>query len=392
MEPSRPDEHPIRKPGEGSGRRWRDATVALLAQIRALGGWRAGGRRLAEAEAGLLRDLLRPKAASARLDEVTALHNLVTKEAVSSIVALRIPDLVATGTTHLAALAAATGADPDALRRVCTHLVARGILREDAPGVVALSDVGELLRSDHPERRALCFAPGSAVAKLERALSGMWHSLEHGTPAYATVHGRTFWEDAAEDPLLAESFDAEMARHARSVGSALAKGYDWAPIRHVVDVGGGTGEVLRCLLRRNVHLRGTIVEYAAAAVRARRGLEREGLAGRIEVVEASFFEGLPAGADAYLVSWILHDWDDDDAVTILDCCRAAVPEGGRVLVIEQPFDVTRNSDLDLRMLVFFGGRERTRQEYEALAAKAGLRVASWRPLRDGMWLMDARGA
>lgn len=356
----------------------------------------AGRRRLVQVAVALgteelRRRFLHPDALE-RLEQGTRLRNLVTKEAVGVIVALGIPDLVAAGTGTVAALADKTGADPDALGRVLRHLVANGILVEREPGVVALSDAGELLRSDHPDGQATFFQRDAVVARFEQALSGMLHSVMTGQSAYASVHGEDLWEQVARDPLMAASFDVEMVRHARSIGPVLAERYDWSEIATVIDVGGGTGALLRELLVRHQRMRGTVLEYADAAARARRAIDGAALGDRMGVVEASFLEAVPHGADAYLLSWILHDWNDDSAVTILERCREAAARSGRVLVIEQPLDVSHNTDLDLRMLVYFGGRERTKAEYEALSRRAGLSRRSWTELSDGFSVMDARPA
>jgi hypothetical protein len=211
-----------------------------------------------------------------------------------------------------------------------------------------------------------------------------------GDPAYPFVHGEGLWEQMGKDSQLTASFDAEMNRHARTIGPAVAGAYDWHSVSRVADVGGGSGELLRIILDRHSHVTGTVIEFADAALRARNAMKSAGFADRCEVIEADFLDRVPAVAEAYLLSWILHDWDDEHAVTILRHCREAGGGHGRVLVIEKPSDLSADTSLDLRMLVFFGGRERTRAEYETLASRSGLRVESWTRLVSGFSVMDCR--
>ncbi len=330
-----------------------------------------------------VRDRVAPRGAGQRLDDVTRLANLVTAEAAGVAVDLGLFDLLADGPRDADALAAATGTDPDALERLCRHLARRGFLAERPATVFALADLGQLLRRDHPSGRAVQFGASAARTRMAQALSRLDLAVRTGRPVYETVHGSSLWEQVARDPAVAEGFDAEMTAHARRLGPHLATRLDWSSATRVIDVGGGTGELLRQLLLHHDHLQGTLVELSRAAARARAHLAASEVAGRCEVVESDAFSELPAGADACVLSWILHDWDDDHAVAILERCHAALAPGGRVVVVEQPLDLAGNTDLDLRLLVYFGGRERTRHEYGVLAAEAGLRVLRWTPLTGG---------
>jgi hypothetical protein len=174
-----------------------------------------------------------------------------------------------------------------------------------------------------------------------------------------------------------------MEQHARSVGAGLLVKYNWDHVHTVVDVGGGTGALLRALLTEHSHLRGTVVEMADATGRARSLLSEAGLSNRSDVFEGSFFDPLPKAADTYLLSWILHDWADREAIQILERCREAIKQDGRILIIEKPLDRNPDTALDLRMLVFFGGKERYRFEYEKLINAAGLSLFETIDLNNG---------
>ena len=197
------------------------------------------------------------------------------------------------------------------------------------------------------------------------------------SPAWEQVFGQPFWAYLDANPAISASFDATMAVDAGS--AAVADGYDWTAVRHVADIGGGTGTLIAGVLRRNPWLRGTLADLPETAARARQYLAGLGLDGRCEVIGQSFFDPLPAGADAYLLSRIIHDWDDAAASTILRRCAEAAGSTGRVLVIESHAaggDPAAFAEMNLRMLVLAGGRERTVEDYSALAADAGLQVTA----------------
>jgi hypothetical protein len=228
---------------------------------------------------------------------------------------------------------------------------------------------------------------------MEAAQRDLLYSVRTGKPAYAHANGAEMWDQMAKQPILTASFDAMMAEHARTIAPGFAKNYDWQGISQVADVGGGTGELLGQILRRIPSTRGILIEYADAAVRAQKNIEKFGLSDRCRTVQCDFLEdALPPGADAYILSWILHNWDDEHAKTILENCRSAAGTEGRLLVLERPFDLTNDTYADLNMLAFFGGRERTRQELEALSRSAGFRPTSWTDIGAGCWIMECVAA
>jgi len=356
----------------------------------------AGRRQLADTLFVRLSQAVRARllasAPEERLDEITNVDNLVTRQAVRVVASLGVPDLIAAGVKDVDELVARVGADRDAFVRLSRHLVKSGIFTAPTSSTLGLTAVGQLLRSDDPSGRHLYFQITGKASRFEAALGGMMHSVLTGEPAYASVHGEELWQQMGKEPLLAASFDADMNFHAREVGPGLAEQYDWAGISRVADVGGGSGELLRSVLGHHPAMTGTVIEYTDVGGRAGKAMDDAGFAHRSEVVEADFLESVPHVADAYLLSWILHDWNDEQAVTILRNCRDAAGQQGRVLVIEQPYDLEPESDQDLRMLVYVGGRERTRKEYENLASASGLRVASWTTLVSGFSVMDCRPA
>ena len=307
------------------------------------------------------------------------LMDLVTPMALRVAATLRLADFMPDDGTGegvvLGDLAERVGADPDALARMLRHLVQHGVFTEPCPGQFAADQTAALLCTGQPA--AVWLDLDGFGGRMDLAFTGLAHTVRTGEPAWEQVFGQPFWAYLDANPAISASFDATMAVDAGS--AAVADGYDWTAVRHVADIGGGTGTLIAGVLRRNPWLRGTLADLPETAARARQYLAGLGLDGRCEVIGQSFFDPLPAGADAYLLSRIIHDWDDAAASTILRRCAEAAGSTGRVLVIESHAaggDPAAFAEMNLRMLVLAGGRERTVEDYSALAADAGLQVTA----------------
>jgi hypothetical protein len=312
------------------------------------------------------------------------LSDLMAPMAIRVAATLRLSDLIAGGTTDLSGLASAAGVDPSALRRLLRYLAARGVYSQPQPGTYQLTDLARLLLDDHPARLRARFDLTGPVGRGDLSFIHLLDSIRTGQPSFARMYGRSFWEDLNSDPRLAAEFTASMA--ANAAHSGLDHEYDWSAVETVVDVGGGDGTLISELLAAHPHLTGTLVELPATAEQARAALARSGLAQRCEVVAGSFFDPLPAGADVYMLGKVLHDWGDAEAEAILRRCAQAAGREGRVLIIEMVLEGGQNeqqfSYLDLHMLVYFGGKERTFDEYRDLAGAVGLQL---RAVGRGKW-------
>jgi hypothetical protein len=310
--------------------------------------------------------------AEAARDRLRELSDFATPWAVWIAATLRLPDHIEDGATRLEELADRAAVDPDALGRILRYLVARGVFtRED--GVYANTDVSKLLLSEVGWRPWLDLddAPGIWAEAWTKLLE----AVRTGSP------GRD--EDWYEREIVrtgrAESFDALMAAQVKANAEELAESYDWSRLEHVVDVGGGTGTLLRTLLAAHPRLRGTLFDLPRVVAAAES-------AERLETVPGSFFEdSLPRG-DAYVLSQILHGFPDEAAAQILRRCVEAGRADTRILLVEEVISeqpTAGEASFDLFMFALGGGRQRTLDEFRALAESVGLKVRSSLPLATG---------
>jgi SAM-dependent methyltransferase len=291
---------------------------------------------------------------------------------------LGVADALAAGPRSSAEVAAAVGADPAALHRVLRGLVLEDVVAEDDEGRFALTELGALLRTD---AAGSLRGPAQARGRVYYgAAAGLLETVRVGGTAFEHVHGEPFFDHLARNPDREAAFQDSMAGRAARETAAVVAAYDFTRARRVVDVGGGDGVLLEAVLRAAPGVDGVLFDRPFVADRARERLAGAGLGARCECVGGDFFDAVPAGADHYVLSRVLHDWDDEPAGRILAACRRALPAGGRLLVVEallpeRAADAPGAITMDLHMLVLLGARERTEAEYRALLATAGLRLA-----------------
>ncbi|MFF3270838.1 methyltransferase [Streptomyces chrestomyceticus] len=310
--------------------------------------------------------------------------DLVTPMAVRTVATLRVADHLADGARTARELAAITKADAGVLDRVLRHLVTVEVFSRDEEGRYGLLPRGEELRDDHPSGARRMLDVESAIGRADLAFVALPHSVRTGEAAFPRQFGRSFWDDLKTDPARAAGYDAQMGVDVTRWAETVVPAYDWGALGRIVDVGGGNGTFLAALLTAHPGLRGTVFDQPETVRAAHETLEAAGLDGRADAVAGDFFEALPAGASGYVLSAVLHDWDDDAARAILRRCAEAAGTRGRVLVVER-FGVDGESvhtGMDLRVCVYFGARERGVTELTALAEEAGLRVAGVHPAGD----------
>jgi hypothetical protein len=298
---------------------------------------------------------------------------------------LGVPDLLADGPRPSSELAEATGSHPEALYRLLRALAALGVLEEASDRAFALTEVGRLLRSD-VEGSLHGWAVFIGSETHWRSWERLDHSVRTGETAFEHLYGVDVWTWRAERPDEGAVFDAAMASLTGGLERVLLEAYDFGRFQRIVDVGGNRGELLAAILAAHGDLHGVVFDLPHVVAAA-------GAADRLEAVGGSFFDGVPAGGDAYVLKAIIHDWDDERAATILRRCAEAMDGDGTVLVIEHDLGAPNEDPIpklgDLQMLVAPGGRERTRAEYAALFAAAGLNLSDVVPIRGGWAIYEA---
>jgi hypothetical protein len=301
------------------------------------------------------------------------LRGFVEAKALFLAAEVGVADLIAEGVDEVGELARRSGCDEDALLRVLRALCSLEVFDEPAERRFTLGRDGECLRSGVTgSLRNWIRINGGPIF---RAFADAEYSLRTGKPSFGVAHGASFFEYLGRDRRDGPIFDAAMTDFASQANTTLLDVYGFDGVRTVVDVGGGSGALVREILRRHPSMRGVLFDQPHVAERARETTALAGLDGRLEVVGGSFFERVVGGGDAYLLSWILHDWNDPEALRILGACRRAMRPGARLLIFEAVIpdhDKPHFSRFgDIVMLVALGGRERTRREYELLLNRSG---------------------
>lgn len=306
--------------------------------------------------------------------DIWTLSDLSTPWCVHVVATLRIANHIAAGKTEIAPLAAAAGADRDSLYRVLRHLVSKGLFEEPARGRFQLNDAARALLEDSIH---LGLDLDGIGGRMAHAWGTLLSAVRTGKPAYHEVFGRGFWDDLDAHPEIAASFDALMgpAGHGTPDPNVLVDSAEWAPVRTVVDVGGGTGWLLAEILRAHPQVRGTLVDLPRAVARSAEVFRSAGVSDRVSATAQSFFDPLPGGADLYILKSVLNDWPDREATAILKRCAEAARPSGRVVVFTGAGPGEEASP-ELLMMVLVGGKARTLDEFRQMARDAGLKIRS----------------
>jgi ubiquinone/menaquinone biosynthesis C-methylase UbiE len=298
-------------------------------------------------------------------------------QAIHVAATLELPELLRAAPRHVDDLAEATGSHAPSLYRLLRLLASEGIFTEAAERIFALTPLATLLLAGIPgSQRARAVRDGSEFTW--RPWGELLYSVQTGAPAFDHVFSVPYFDYFRAHPEAATVFNAYMVELTLQSAEAVVAAYDFAAFRHVVDVGGGRGAQVIALLRSYPHLQATLFDTPEVVAEGRAQLEAAGVADRCVAVEGDFFTDVPKGADAYILKYILHDWDDDRAREILRCCRRSLEPQARLLVVETlipPGDEpSYGKYLDVTMLVFLHGRERTEGEYRALLQASGFQL------------------
>ena len=311
-------------------------------------------------------------------------------QAIHAAAALGIADRIAAGARASDEIADAVGADRGAVYRLLRALAAHGVLREDEGGRFSLTPMGECLRSDaDPSLSPYAVLIGQPY--YWQAWGHLLHAVKSGENAFRSLYGVTNWTYRQQHPDQNAIFNAAMTANSRRVNRAIVEACDFSRFPRVADVGGGEGSLLAAVLTACPAARGVLFDRPHVVASAAPVLAAASVAERCEIVGGDFFEDIPGGCDAYIMKFVLHDWDDTDADRILQRCRQGMPREGRLFIIERiigpPGHDPAAARSDLNMLVIPGGRERTRSEFEALLGRAAIGLADVVPTDAGVSIL-----
>jgi hypothetical protein len=318
---------------------------------------------------------------------------LVVHQALCAAATLGIADLLNAGKRSAAELASALQINEDAVYRALRFLSGQGVFRETGPRTFVNTPLSEYLRCDVPGSiRPVLIFRGSRY--YFSPFTEFLYSLETGIPARDKVLGKGAFEYLRASPQEERVFDEAMTAISALWAPAIAEIYDFGRWETLTDVGGGNGVLLAAILRAHPALRGVLADAPSVVERARR---REFLSGqpatRARFEPCDFFHAIPPGSRAYVMKNILHDWNDEQAGTILRNCRRAIPDDGVLLLVEYRLGDDNAPSLgkmiDLVMLTVTGGKERTVDEHRQLLASARFQLNRAIPVSPEIMIVEA---
>ena len=297
--------------------------------------------------------------------------------AVSCLAQIGVPDLLEAGPRSVDELAGQTGTNPQALYRLMRATASVGVLAEGPERTFSETPMSAVLRRNaNPSLRALAIMGGREWHA--RGWSRLEYCVRTGKQAIDQIYGMPIFEYLPGQPEEARIFHDAMTGLSMTDSPAVAEAYNFSGIHSIVDVAGGHGLLLATILAKNPHLKGTLYEVPHVVDGCRNG-PLAPVMERCTLASGDMFSSVPSGADAYIMKHIIHDWPDDLCIKILTSCRKAVNPGGTLLVVDhviQPGnDFSPGKFLDLQMLIFPGGRERTEKEFRDLFAAGGWRLS-----------------
>ena len=301
---------------------------------------------------------------------------------IACLAELGVPDLLDAGSKSADELARQVGADPRSLYRLMRATASLGVLSEGSDGKFSQTPLSSVLRTNaKPSLRA--FATMHGREWHEMGWSNLAYCVKTGKQALEKIYGMSIFEYFTQNKEQGELFNQAMSDLSSMDAPAVAQGYSFEHIQSIVDVGGGHGLLLATILERNPHMKGILYDLEHVIEGAKSGPLKP-MSDRCKFASGDMFKCVPPTADAYIMKHIIHDWPDDVCVQILKACRKGVNAGGKLLVVDnviQPGnDFAPGKLLDLQMLIFPGGRERTEKEFREIFATAGWRLTRVIPL------------
>ena len=306
---------------------------------------------------------------------------------------LGIADLLKDGPRSSEELAQATGTHAPSLYRVLRLLTAIDLFTEGKTHTFALTPLGAYLQTGVPgSLRTMALAYG------EKPFWPVWgallHSVQTGEPSFQHIFGFNIFDYYAQHPEEAELFNDFMTELTTSVAPTVAGAYDFSASSTLVDVGGGHGQMLASILQAHPTLLGVLFDLPHVVKGVPPLLDEAGVSDRCQVIGGDVFTAVPADYDTYLLSRVIHDWDDERTIAILTNCHQAMQPQGKVLLVERVIPIDRTPELhvlesDVIMLVAPGGKERTVAEYRALLKAADFELTQFIPVLSPYSLIEA---
>jgi SAM-dependent methyltransferase len=303
---------------------------------------------------------------------------------------LGIADLLADGPMSSYDLARETKTHMPTLYRLLRTLAGMGIFEEQEGRAFGLTPLAECLQTGAMRATALTFLSDWH----DLAWASLMHSVKTGEPAFDHAHGQPAFDWLDEHPEAAAHFNQAQAVKSAAFIPAIVEAYDFSGIGKLADLGGGSGALMLAILQANPGLTGCVADLPHAVRQAKEAIQASGMAERCQAIECDLFLEAPAGYDAFILSNILHDWDDKPSARILVNCQKALRPGSKLLITENlmpehgGFDVAKL--LDLEMLVMGAGKERTEAEFRALLEAAGFEMTRVIPTPAGIAIMQAK--
>jgi hypothetical protein len=296
-------------------------------------------------------------------------------QAIRAVAELEIADKLADGPKSATELARLSGGDAESIHRVLRALASIGVFAE-RDGKYQLTPLADHLRRDSAESVwPAAMYMNNEIYQVAQHLSA---SVRTGEGNFSRVLGMSMFDYLAAHPERGAIFDRMMASFHGPETAAIVEAYDFSAIRALVDVGGGNGDVLRAILEASPNTRGVLFDLAGVAERAQAALAGDPVLGRMSFRSGDFFKDVARGGDAYILRHIIHDWNDDESVQILQCCRAAMDGGAKLLVMEEVIPdgnvPSAAKWLDVAFLAMWSGKERTRADYDALYRRSGFKL------------------
>jgi len=305
------------------------------------------------------------------------LFGFAASRAIGVTAELCIADLLKDDAKTADELARQTGVHARSLYRVLRACASIGVYSEDNEKKFSLTPLAEPLLSD-TQGSLRAFAEMIACDWQFQTWAELPYSVKTGKPSFDKVHGKSSFDYFWSNEKAGKVFNDAMTSNSAFSSVAVVNAYDFSSVSTLVDVGGGHGFLLASILAKFVKVKGILYDMPAIVAEAEKLLKEHGVTERFETIGGDFFKSVPAGGDAYIMKHIIHDWNDEQCITILQNCREAMTEGGKVLVVEMVVPEGNEPSpakfLDLQMLQYLPGCERTEKEYSELFDKARLKL------------------